>query len=213
MKFPNRYIIAMAACAAMAFPSLSFGQQLKIAAVDMSKVFAEYYKTKKAESELKDRAGGYEKELRERASELQKLQEDGKKLQEDAENPAFNEDKRSEKRKAVEAKATEFRLLAQQLQDMKLNRERELKDQQNRVRGTIVDEITKVIQDKAKRDGYSLVVDRTGLTLSGVSAFIFVQDSLDITAEVIKTLNATAPAGASAEPSSSTDHKGKELKK
>lgn len=184
----------------MLFPSVGFSQQLKIAAVDMGKVFAEYYKTKKAESELKDRAGGYEKELRDRAGELEKLREDGKKLQEDAENPAFNEEKRVEKRKAVETKATEFRLLAQQLQEMKNNRERELKDQQNRVRGAIVEEISKVIQDKAKREGYSLVVDKTGLTLSGVSAFIFVQDSLDITADIIKTLNATAPAGAAAAP-------------
>ncbi len=194
----------------MLFPSVGFSQQLKIAAVDMGKVFAEYYKTKKAETELKDRASGYEKELRDRAGELEKLREDGKKLQEDAENPAFNEDKRVEKRKAVETKATEFRLLAQQLQEMKNNRERELKDQQNRVRGTIVEEISKVIQEKAKREGYSLVVDKTGLTLSGVSAFIFVQDSLDITADIIKTLNATAPSGAAAAPAApATDPKSK----
>lgn len=193
--------------AALAFPGIASAQQLKIAAVDMGKVFAEYYKTKKAETELKDRAGGYEKELKDRASELQKLQEDGRKLEEDAENPAFNEEKRTEKRKLRDAKLTEFRLLAQTLNEMKNNRERELREQQGRVRGTIVEEILKVVQDIAKRDGYNLIVDKAGNTLSGVSAFLYVQDSLDITASVVKELNKTAPPGGAAAPAVPADKK------
>lgn len=186
--------------AALAFPGIASAQQLKIGAVDMGKVFQDYYKTKKAESELKDRASGYEKELKDRAAELQKLQEDGRKLEEDAENPAFNEEKRVEKRKLRDAKLTEFRLLAQTLNEMKNNRERELREQQGRVRGTIVDEILKVVQDIAKRDGYTLIVDKAGNTLSGVSAFLYVQDTLDITAAVVKELNKTAPPGGAAAP-------------
>ncbi|MCC7517753.1 MAG: OmpH family outer membrane protein [Verrucomicrobiae bacterium] len=185
---------------ALAFPVFASAQQIKIGAVDMSKIFAEYYKTKKAEGELKERAAGYEKELKERAAELQKLQEDGRKLEEDAENPAFNDEKRSEKRKLRDAKLTEFRLLAQTLNEMKNNRERELREQQGRVRGAIVDEIIKVVQDIAKRDGYNLVVDKTGNTLSGVSAFLYVQDTLDITASVVKELNKSAPPGGAAAP-------------
>lgn len=176
-------------------PASVFGQQFKVAAVDMNKVFAEYYKTKKAEADLKDRALGYQKELNEQKAELQKMQEDGKKLEEDANNPAFTEDKRSEKRKALEAKITEFRLLGTQLQEKAQSRERELNEQRNKMRGTIVDEISKTIQDKAKKDAYSFVLDKTGLTLSGVPAFIYVQDSFDITADIIKLLNANATSG------------------
>jgi outer membrane protein len=194
---------------ALALPGIASAQQVKIGAVDMGKVFAEYYKTKKAESELKDRAAGYEKELKERAAELQKLQEDGRKLEEDAENPAFNEEKRSEKRKLRDAKLTEFRLLAQTLNEMKNNRERELREQQGRVRGAIVDEILKVVQDLAKRDGYHLIVDKAGNTLSGVSAFLYVQDTLDITSSVVKELNKSAPAGAAAAPAPDKKDSGK----
>ena len=49
--------------AALALPGIASAQQLKIAAVDMGKVFAEFYKTKKAESELKDRAGGERRDV------------------------------------------------------------------------------------------------------------------------------------------------------
>ncbi|NUN92472.1 MAG: OmpH family outer membrane protein [Verrucomicrobiae bacterium] len=178
---------------ALALPGIAAAQQIKIGAVDMGKVFAEYYKTKKAEAELKDRAAGYEKDLKNRAAELQKLQEDGRKLEEDAENPAFNEEKRSEKRKLRDAKLTEFRLLAQTLNETKNTRERELREQQGRVRGAIVEEILKVVQDIAKRDGYQLIVDKAGNTLSGVSAFLYVQDTLDITSSIVKELNRNAP--------------------
>lgn len=187
----NKFLLSL--IGALALPGIAAAQQIKIGAVDMSKVFAEYYKTKKAESELKDRAAGYEKDLKDRAAELQKLQEDGRKLEEDAENPAFNEEKRAEKRKLRDAKLTEFRLLAQTLNETKNTRERELREQQGRVRGAIVEEILKVVQDIAKRDGYNLIVDKAGNTLSGISAFLYVQDTLDITASIVKELNRNAP--------------------
>jgi outer membrane protein len=195
MKYSS-YLVLGISIVALLNPSVSFGQQLKIASVDMSKVFTEYYKTKKAEAELKDQADGFGKELRDKASDLQKMEEDGKKLHEEASNPAFTEEKKAEKQKLFDTKRNEFRLLANDLNQLKQAREKELKDRQNKVRSAIVDEITKIIQEKAKREGYSMVVDKTGLTLSGVPPFIFVQDSLDITADVIRTLNATAPASA-----------------
>ncbi len=194
---------------ALALPGIAAAQQIKIGAVDMGKVFAEYYKTKKAEAELKDRAAGYEKDLKSRAAELQKLQEDGRKLEEDAENPAFNEEKRSEKRKLRDAKLTEFRLLAQTLNETKNTRERELREQQGRVRGAIVEEILKVVQDIAKRDGYHLIVDKAGNTLSGVSAFLYVQDTLDITSSIVKELNRNAPPGGGASSTNGKKDNGK----
>jgi outer membrane protein len=168
--------------------------QLKIASVDMSKVFAEYYKTKKANSELATTASGYEKELKDRAGELQRLEEEGKKLKEESENPAFTDEKRAEKRKVFDTKRSEFRLLAEQLQNLRTDRQRELKDREGKVRNSLVDEISKVIQDKAKKEGFSLVLDKTGLTFSGVPSVIYVQESMDITGEVIRILNASAPA-------------------
>lgn len=187
-------------------PLSAFGQQIKIASVDMSKIFAEYYKTKKAENDLKDRATGYEKELRQRISELEKMREDAKKLQEDSENPAFTAENKTEKRKILENKVTEGRLYTQQLQEFKLTHDRELEQQKNQVRSALVEEITKVVQEKGKKEGCTLVIDKAGLTLSGVSPFLFVQDTMDITPDIIKTLNANAPT-ATPSPSATTPDK------
>jgi outer membrane protein len=213
MKLLSIPLLATITFAFVASPLPAFGQQIKIASVDMSKVFSEYYKTKKAEAELKDKQVGFEKEIRDKASELDKMREDAKKLQEDAENPAFTEEKKAEKRKTLQTKVNEGRLFAQQLQEMKMTRERDLKEQQNKERNKIVEEISKVIQDKAKRDGYTLVIDKAGLTLSGVSPFVFVQDSLDITSDIVKSLNASAPVGTAAVPATPEKKEKKEEKK
>jgi outer membrane protein len=189
--------LAAAFCASLFASALTASaQQFKVAAVDMTKIFAEYYKTKKAETDLKSTVSTYEKEVRDQESVVKKLGEDFKRLQEEAENPAFTDEKRSEKRKQLEAKMSEGRIARQKLEDMFTNRRKDLDERRNKIRGTLVEEISKVIQEKAKKDGYQLVVDKTGQSLNGVNPFIFVHDSLDITAEVIKLLNATAPAAA-----------------
>ncbi len=184
-------------------PSWAGAQQFKIAAVDMTKAFDEYYKTKKAQEELKDRTSTYEKEIKDLETEVKKLQEDGKKLVEDSENPVFTEEKRKEKLKAVEIKKDEFQRQVTRLKESIDTRRRELEEQRYRMRTTIVDEILKVVNEKAKREGYTLVIDRAGLTASGVPPFIFVQESLDITADIVKTLNASAPIGSGTTPPSS----------
>ncbi len=200
-SFRSLILIAVFAAIATLLPLPAHGQAaIKIAAVDMSKVFNEYYKTKKAEAELKDRAQGYDKEMRERIGDVKKLEDELKKLQEDAENPAFTDDKRAEKRKAMETKLTEYRMLGTQVQDTAQLRKKDMMDQREKMKTTLVDEISKVIQDKAKKDGYTLVIDRSGVTFSGVSPFLFIQESLDITADIIKVLNAAQPAvGATSE--------------
>jgi len=194
MNHSSNLLRAVTMTVAFFIPFAAFGQQLKIASVDMEKLFKEYYKTKKAEVELKDRHTAYQKDVNDFRSQLQKMSEDAKKLKEEAENPAYADEKRSEKRKEFEVKVTAMRLKDQEATDFVKNRQQELMEREKSVKNTIVEEISKVVQDKAKRDGYSIVIDRTGQTFNGISPFIFVQDSLDITADVIKTLNAGTPA-------------------
>src|SRR5690348_11898605 len=130
----SRLVVAATAAFVLTLSPHAQAQQVKIAAVDMSKVFTDYYKTKKAEAELKDRAENYQKELRQQAADLQKMEEDGKKLADESDNPAFTDEKKAEKKKVLEQKRTEFRLAAQNFQEMKANREQELQMQRNRVR-------------------------------------------------------------------------------
>ncbi len=212
-KLLSQILLSASVVASLLAAPAAFSQQaVKIAAVDMQKVFTEYNKTKKAEAELKDRAAGFDKELKDQLADLKKMQDDGRKLQEDENNPAYTDAKKAEIKKVVENKLQEFRLLQGRLEDLATSRKKDLQEQQNRIRSTIVDEISKVIQTKAKTEGYTLVIDKTGMTLSGVPPFIYVQDSLDITADIIKALNASA-AATSSTPSAGDAKKTPDVKK
>lgn len=177
-------------------------QQQRIASVDMARIFAEYHETKAAEAKLKERATQYQKEFATKEADLKKVGEDIRRLQEDVENPALADDKRLEKRKAFEQKVVDFKLMRNRFEEDFRTRKQELNEHQFGVTTNITEKIIKVIQEKAKRDGISLVIDKSARSASvvPVPSFIFVQDSFDISADISKILNANAPPGAISSP-------------
>ncbi|MDD2709751.1 MAG: OmpH family outer membrane protein [Verrucomicrobiae bacterium] len=195
LKFASLLVVAIAAASLTLNVS---AQAIKVASVDMDKVFSEYTKTKKAEADLGEKVTAYQKELSGRDAELKRLSDDFNKLREEAENPAFTEEKRAEKRKATEAKEIERRLYHQESLRIKNERERELMETRAKTMRALVDEIMKIIHDKAKKDGYTMVVDKSSMAPKGnpptigVPPFLFLQDSLDITPDIVKLLNSSA---------------------
>lgn len=192
----------MALFAVALLPATLSAQQPKIGCVDMSKLFPEYYKTKKAEVEMKDAQNALQKDLQSRQAEFSKMNDDYKKLKEDADNPAFTEQKRNEKRKAMETKGSDCRIFEQQSKQWIQDQTRDLFEKQRKTMQALVDDIVKTIEEKAKKEGYTMIVDKSSISPKGnppfpVPTFLFLQDSIDITADVLKMLNANAPAGAS----------------
>ena len=170
-------------------------QNLKIAVIDMQKVFDGYYKTKDAEDKLKAKAKTYEDELKSRQGEVEKLKEDFTKLLEETKNPALTEDVKKQKQDAAEKKAQEGRMLLNQFTSLSQTRGKELNEQRVRVRQDIVDEIRKEIDAKSKKEAYSLVFDKSGMTSTGLPPLLYSLESFEITADIIKNLNAKKSGG------------------
>ena len=190
---PLRLIFLILLFLILTIPLTVSAQPIKIASVDMGKVFDEYYKTKKAAATLNDRKTSYDKEIKERGLELEKMQDDLKKLKEESENPVFTDDKRAEKRGALGIKITEWNQQLRRFEEMKQIRMRDFLQQEEQMKKMLVGEITEIVNQKARKDGCTMVVDKSGLTSNRVPVFVYIQDSLDITADIIKTLNAGAP--------------------
>jgi len=188
-------------------------QQLKVASVEMSRIFDEYYKTKSAKASLDDRTAAFQKELKQKMDALTKLSDEGKKLQEEADSPTLTEEKRAEKRKLLDSKRSEFHYAKQDLDLFNSTRGQEINDEFTRKKRDIVTEIKKAIDERAKRDGYTMVVDKSGAFVNGVSPFIFIQDSIDISNDIVKTLNAGAPAGSAPKDPKPKDSKSMDPKK
>lgn len=170
----------------------AFGQN-KVATVDLKKLFDNYYKTKLATQAIQDRATDMDKDYTTMAQDLKKKSDDYEKLLESANDPAVSDQERQKRKDSAND-------LLKQLQDNKASidqYERQaqmtLTDQKQRMRDNILDEIKKVIADKAKAGGYTLVLDTAAETVNGTPSIVFTTGEGDLTDDVLKQLNAAAP--------------------
>lgn len=192
-----RKILAWATVAA-SVASAGAAAELKIATVDLDKVFTAHPKTQAAEAELKKSEEGVQEEMDQIVAEGRGLQEAVAKLREAAKNPLLTEEARLQKRDEAEEKLTElqeFELRARRTQETKLKqmREKVLKSRQ-----AIVDELMAAVNHFAEAGGYDLVLDKSGMTMNAVPMVAYSNPALDVTDKLIEYLKATATASAPA---------------
>lgn len=197
--------VVIAAIAGLSGVTASAQSMVKIGTVDMKKVFENYYKTKDAEQRINEARNAAKKELEERMETYQKGAAEVKKLNEEIDSPALSNEAKSTKSKARDEKVAELNNMQREIQEFRTTREKQLQEQSARMRQGIVDDITKIVNEKVKADSYDLVFDKSGMSLNGVSVVMFAKDGYDFTDSVVAALNknkgkeepaAAAPAAA-----------------
>ena len=95
----------------------------------------------------------------------------------------------------MQQKGLDIQNLERKIEETKVERTRELQDEIVRRHKEIVDEITKTVSDYAGPQGYDLVIDKSSASAtSGVPMVLYNSNKLiDVTADIITKLNATAP--------------------
>src|ERR1043166_9592880 len=142
-------------------------QQVKIATVDMTKIFNAYYKTKEAENRINEARNAAKQELDERLDTYKKSVDQINKFNDDLQKPELSKDKKDEISKKRDDVINETKNLEREIADFRTSREKQLQDQAMRMRNGIVEEITKLVQDKVKSENFDLVIDRSGSSLNG----------------------------------------------
>ncbi len=203
-------IIALVAMGSLALALTTSAQAPtgRIVTVDLNKIFNDYYKTPIASAKIKDTFDSFNKELNEMVDNYKKEIEDLNKLREDQDKPEYTAEVRDQKRKAVAEKLAETQKLQRDLDDYQKSHGKIIQEQQMRMRQTILKEIQDVIDKESKDAGYQLVLDKSGTTANSVPAVVFSQDSLDISADIIKILNKNQPKSSEAtKPADKKDDK------
>lgn len=177
---------------------------LKLAVVDMQQVFKEYYKTKEADVRLKEVLASYQKEYQDMMADYQKMVDEAQKLRASTQDTTLDVKVRDEKTKAMQAKVQDLQNTERKIREFDVTRRKQLDDQSSRMRKNIVDEITKVINTIGARDKYNLILDKSGMSLNGTPSALYVDGVTDVSDEIIKTMNATAPKGGTPPPATTT---------
>jgi outer membrane protein len=165
--------------------------------VDLSKAFDQYYKTKDAQALLKQKQDGYQKEIQDLINDYQRMGEEAQSLDKSANDPTLSAAARQDKGTALQAKKQDLINLQNKIQEMKVERTREIQEELLRRHKEIVDEISKVITDYSGPQGFDIVIDKSSASAaSGVSIVLYNSNKLtDITTDIITILNKSAPAG------------------
>jgi len=178
--------------------------ELKIAVIDMQKVFEEYEKTKTIEIKLNQQMEVYKEYSGQLQQQYQNLRKQYESARDDSQNIAYSSAERENKRLKAQQLYESLKLKEQEMTSYTESRKTQIQDMYTKLRGEVVDEIRKAVHNKAVLEGYTIVLDKSGESLNNVEVLIYVQPNLDITESVIQDLNrgyrknAKDPAGAAA---------------
>jgi Skp family chaperone for outer membrane proteins len=161
--------IAIAVIVTACFAMLSkdaFAKEYKIGYVDLAKVSDEYAKTKDFEKTFETQVKGKDAERQKFVDEIRKLKD---------EQALLSDKAKAEKETIIAGKITNLQEFDRKVRD-------ELIKQRNQMLGEIQKDIDTVISAYSKEAGYDIVLIKQTVLFAGTE--------LDLTAEVVKRLNA-----------------------
>jgi outer membrane protein len=166
---------------------------LRIAVIDLKKVFDGYWMTKQADAEIKESEGDYRKNRRRLLDEYQRATEEYKKLLEGANDQALAADERAKRKSDAEKKVVEIREIEQSINQFDRTTQQNLEDQSRRMRDRILAKIREVIDAKARSGGITLVIDIAAETVNRTPVILYSNRENELTDTVLAELNAAAP--------------------
>ncbi len=186
----------MLSCAAcLVFTQPATAAEPKIATVDLKKVFEDYYKTKLADAAIKEEASGLDKDRKALIEDHSKAMDDYKKALDEANNQATSADEREKRKKEAEGKLIKINDLRQTVEQFDRTAKQNLDEKLRMTREKILKEIKDVITTKSKVGAFTLVLDSSTVAPAGrPPVVLFTNGDNDLTAAVLETLNANAPA-------------------
>lgn len=204
----NKMIRTLITLAALGAGSTALLAQpaVKLVVVDMAKVYDSHYKTEEANAKFRDAEQKAQEQVEELNKQGQSLVDEYKELMEQSKNTVLTPEARSKAEGDAQKKLEDIQRKQGEVQNFRTNTQRSLQQRIKTHRDILLEEITKVVNDLAKRQGATLVVDKSGPTLFGIPSVLYSDPSYDITDAVVKEVNKDrpAPAPAAATPAATT---------
>jgi outer membrane protein len=177
--------------------------QTRIATVDLRKLFENYYKTKIADTALKDRAAEMDKSHVELLDGWKKAKDEYQKLLASANDQAVSSEEKDKRKKAAEDKLKEIKDTEDNITQFERQARTTLDEQRRRMRDNILVEINAVLKAKAKTGGYTMVIDTAAQTANETPIVLYsVPGDNDLTESLLSQLNAGAPVETPKAPAS-----------
>lgn len=198
MKNSISSLVAIAAFAAFAVGATA--QTVKVAVVDMAKLYDTHYKTVEQNAKIQADDQKAQEEVEKMNKDGNALVEEYKGLNDQLNNPALSTEAKNKAQDTAQKKLEQIQTKQREVQTFIQNTRNTLGQRLNTFRALMLEEISKVAAEVAKRKGATVLLDRAGPTAIGISNIIYVDPAYDITEDVLKEINKDRPAGAAVAP-------------
>jgi len=166
----------------------------KILVVDLAKLFESHYKTVEQQAKLQADEAKAKDQLEQIAKDGNALVDQYKELDEQSKNPAATADAKAKAQDAAQKKLEEIRQKQSEQNSFAQNARTSLNQRFQTFKTLMLEEITKIAVDIAKKKGATLLIDKSGPSLIGVPNILYFDPTLDITDEVMAQINKDRPA-------------------
>jgi outer membrane protein len=166
----------------------------KLLVVDMAKLYDSHYKTEEQNSKLRTDEQKAQEEIENMNKDGNVLVDEYKTLSDQSNNPALTADAKAKSQVEAQKKLEEIQRKKNEISTFSQNTQRSLQQRLQTFRSLMLEEISKTATEVAKRKGATLLLDKAGPTLIGVSNVIYADTAYEITDEVMKEINKDRPA-------------------
>ena len=197
MNKPIRSLLSLVATLAAGL-SLQAQPAVKLLVVDMNKVLENYYKSEDMSAKLNADAQKVQEQFNDYKKQIDAIGEEAKGLIEQSRNTILTPENRTKAEQDAQKKLQEYQQRQGEAQNYAATNQRNLQQRVKNFRDIVFEEITKVVKDIAKARGATLVLDKAGITASGIAGVVYADGAYDITDDVLKEVNKDRPAPAPA---------------
>jgi outer membrane protein len=199
MKNSLKSLLAIAAFGALSLGAIAQPAP-KIYVVDMAKLYDTHYKTVEQNAKIQADDQKAQEEVEKMNKEGNALVEEYKTLNDQSNNPTLSTEAKTKAQDAAQKKLEQIQNKQREVQTFIQNTRNSLGQRLNTFRSLMLEEISKVATDVAKRKGATILLDKAGPTGIGISNLVYHDAAYDITEDVSKEINKDRPANAPTAP-------------
>lgn len=195
MKKMIRHLLVLAVFAAGS-SSLLAQPAMKLLVVDLGKVLNDYYKSEEQQAKFEQDEKRAQAQFDEMNKQVQQIYEAYKSEVEKSKSPMVTAEAKTAAETEAQKLGEQIRQKQQEMQDFRVNTQRSLQQRVKTSRDLLLGEIAEAAAEIGKKQGATLVVDKFGPSLLGLSNIVYSDPAYDITEEVTKEVNKSRPAPA-----------------
>ena len=201
LRLPKPFAALLGLCVVLGFAGAAAAQdQLRVAVVDVARIFTGYYKVNDFNEKIQEARDAYQRDLDARVEQHHRLVEEVARIEKDLAGPGQDAALKADRQKQRESKVAEIGRQEREANEFRVGRERSIRELTLRVRTQIVEDVMVVVNARIETRHYDLVLNKSGQAAGSRAVLLYASDRLDITDDVLATLNRDRPTAPGAAP-------------